>query len=381
MRIKALVGGVVLAAAIAAGLGFYWPFGRKMEVLKLPGLVEIQEVRLGSRIGGRVAEVLVSEGDQVKAGQVLVRIDAPELEAQREQLEARLREAESQLEKAKNGPRQEEIDSAQAALEAARARLKRLEAGSRVEEIRQARSEVDSALADSKLAVEDFERADRLRRQSASAQADYDLAKAAVSRTRGRTAMAQARLDLLLAGTRPEEIEEARAEMKRAQANHRLLLAGSRSEDIQMAAATAAGARAKLNEIEVNLKERSILAPELAVVEVLAVRKGDLVMPNQPILRVLRTADLWVKIYVPETDLGKVQLGQTVAVVVDSYPDRIFEGRVTQIASESEFTPRNVQSIDERRHQVFGVRVRIEDPQGVFKSGMAADVSISLKND
>ncbi len=114
------------------------------------------------------------------------------------------------------------------------------------------------------------------------------------------------------------------------------------------------------------------------MVEVLAVRKGDLVMPNQPVVRVLRAEDMWVKVYVPETELGKLRLGQDVEVTVDAYPGRRFQGKVIQIASESEFTPRNVQSLDERRHQMFGVKVRVDDPQGVFKSGMAADVWLPL---
>jgi multidrug resistance efflux pump len=114
------------------------------------------------------------------------------------------------------------------------------------------------------------------------------------------------------------------------------------------------------------------------VVEVLAVRKGDLVPPNQPVLRVLRAEDLWVRVYVPETELGKVTLNQAAEVTIDAYPDRRFDGTVMQIASESEFTPRNVQSADERRHQVFGLKVRVADPRGVFKSGMAAEVTLPL---
>src|SRR5262249_51182254 len=122
--------------------------------------------------------------------------------------------------------------------------------------------------------------------------------------------------------------------------------------------------------------EAVVVAPEAAVVEVLAVRKGDLVTPNQPVLRVLRTADLWVKVYVPETELGRVHLGQEVDVGVDCFRDRRFKGKVVLSSSYSYFTPRIVQSVDERRHQFFGVRVQIDDPQGVFKAGMAAEVFI-----
>jgi multidrug resistance efflux pump len=375
---KVIAFAVLLLAAGGAALFIFWPFGGPADTLRLPGVVEIQEVRLGSKIGGRVCEVCVAEGDEIKAGQVLVRLETPELEAQREQLLARLQESESALEKARNGSRQEEKDSAKAALESAQARLKRLKAGSRAEEIRQTRSDLEAATADSRLYHEDFERAERMYRSAAMPRADYDRAKAVYERATGKTASMKAHLDLLLAGTRPEEIEEAEAESRKAEANLRLQLAGTRSEDLAAAEATVAEARGKLHEVEANLREATVTAPEPAVVEVLSVRKGDLVAVNQPMLRVLRTADLWVKVYVPETQLSKVRLQQSVNLTVDGYPGRRFEGIVQQISSASEFTPRNVQTLDERRHQVFGVRIRVADNQGVFKSGMAADVYVPL---
>jgi multidrug resistance efflux pump len=368
---------VLLVAAGGAALFFYWPFGGPADTLRLPGVVEIQEVRLGSKIGGRVCEVLVFEGDRLQAGQVLVRLETPELEAQREQLQARVQEAESALEKARNGVRQEEKDSARAALEAAQAKLKRLKAGSRAEEIRQSRSDLESATADTRLYKEDFERAERVYRSAAMPRADYDRARAVYERATGKSASIKAHLDMLLAGTRPEEIEEAEAEVRKAEANLRLQLAGTRSEDLAAAEATVAEARGKLHEVEANLREAAVVAPEPAVVEVLSVRKGDLVAANQPILRVLRTADLWVKVYVPETEISKLQLDQHVTLTVDGRPER-FEGTVRQINSASEFTPRNVQTLDERRHQVFGVRIQVTDTKGVFKSGMAADVYVPL---
>lgn len=376
MRWKSIVLGVVLLAGIVAGLGFFWPFGSRNDALRLPGLVEIQEVRLGSKVGGRVAEVGVAEGDQVEAGQILVRLEAPELEAQRDQQAARVREAESSLEKARNGPRQEEKDVARALSEAANARLKRLKAGNRDEEIQQAKSEYATAEADAQLAREEFSRAQRL--ANVLSKSEFDQHRATLDRSQGRAAAAKARRDLLVAGTRAEDIEEAEAESRRADANHRLLLAGTRSEELAEVEAKVAEARGKLREIEANLREATVLAPEPAVVEVLAVRKGDIVAANQPMLRVLRTADLWVKVYVPETEMSKVRLGDTVQITVDGYGNQRFQGKVLQINSESEFTPRNVQSVDERRHQVFGVRIRLDAGQGVFKSGMAAQVVLPL---
>jgi multidrug resistance efflux pump len=321
--------GAVVAAALVA-LGFFFPFGKRNNVLWLPGVVEIQEVRLGSKIGGRVREVLIVEGQVVKANQDLVIFDAPELEAQRDQWQARVKQARADLVKLENGPRQEEIDQAQ--------------------------KDWESAEADLKLAKQDFDRMQRLYQQGSAARADYDTALATRDRNQARAASAKAKLALLQEGTRPEEIVEAEGRLDEA--------------------------RGKLKEIEANLKEAVVKAPEPAIVEVLAVRKGDLVPPNQPAVRVLRAGDLWIKVYVPETELGKVRLDQEAEITIDAYPGRKFTGKVIQIASESEFTPRNIQSVDERRHQVFAVKVMVPqplDPQDrVFKSGMAAEVSLKL---
>src|SRR5262249_41568237 len=160
-----------------------------------------------------------------------------------------------------------------------RARWELLKAGSRAEEIREARSQLESAQADLKLALVEFNRAERLFLQKALSQAEYDTARAARDRAQGQASKAQATLDLLLAGSGAEDIQQAFAQMKQAQANYDLLLAGTRAEDIAAAEARVAEARGKLQELDANLAEAVVLAPERVVVEVLAVRKGDLVPP------------------------------------------------------------------------------------------------------
>src|SRR5205085_1921233 len=134
-----------------------------------------------------------------------------------------------------------------------------------------------------------------------------------------------------------------------------LLRAGTRYEDKKSAEARLLEARGKLDEIETNLREAVVRAPARVFIEVLAVRKGDLVPPNQPVLRVLRADDLWVKAYVPETELGKVRPDAEVDVTIDAYPGRQFRASIMHISAASEFTPRNVQSAEERRYQVFGI--------------------------
>jgi multidrug resistance efflux pump len=379
MTWKAILETTAPLAVVALGLGSYWPFGHSARVLRLPGVAETQEVRLSSKVGGRVDRVAVAEGDLVQPGQPLVYFEVPELQAQHEQMQARLQAAEADLEKARNGARAEEKAAAQAAVQAARARWERLKAGSRSEEIEQAQSELASAEADLQGTRKDWERAKDLYPRRALAATDYDAAVTAYDRCQGRVNAARARLKLLQAGSRPEEIAEAAAELARAQANFDLLEAGTRREDIAQAEARVAELKAKVRELEINLQEAVVRAPELAMVEVLPVRRGDTVAPNQPVVRVLRAEDLWIKVYIPETELGKLRVGQEVAVVIDSYRDKQFTGTIQQIASESEFTPRNVQSADERRHQVFAVKVRVANPEGVFKAGMAADVLLTVE--
>jgi len=316
---------VAFVAIVAAAIGFFVEF-EPTTTVQLPGVVEIQEVRLGSKIGGRVAEVLVREGETVAAGQLLVSFEAPEREAQLLQQQARLAGAEADLEKARHGTREEEI--------------------------RQAKSDLEAAAADLKLAEQDFDRAESLVPKALS-RSEFDAKRAALSRSRGRVASNQAHLDLLLAGTR--------------------------AEDIALAEANVSEARGKLQEIQADLAEARVAAPEKAVVQVVTVRKGDLVPANQPVIRILRADDQWVKVYVPETELGRVRLNEQVSVTCDADPGRRFEGTVFQISSESEFTPRNVQSVRERRYQVFGVKVRVHDTEGVFKPGMAANVIFDVQ--
>jgi len=378
---KALLGILALVVVLAVGLGAYWPFARS-DVLVLPGIVEIQEVRLGSKLGGRVAKVETEEGKDVNPDDVLVVFEAPELEAQKAQLQARLDAAEADYQRAVAGPRVEEKQAAAAGEAAAKAHYERLRDGWRVEEKRMAASELEAAEADLEQANKELERVKRLVPTGAASRADLDAALAARDRFRAHVNQARARVEMYRAGTRKEEIAEGYAEWQKARANREQLDNGTRPEDIKVARARADEMRARLDEVEANLREATIkVPPEMGPgrVEVLGVRPGDLIPPNQPVVRVLRTGDLWVKVYVPETQLGLIHVNQPVEVTIDSRPGQRFQGVVTQRASISEFTPRNVQSADERRYQMFGVKIRVEDSQGSFNAGMAAEVTIPIK--
>jgi len=303
----------------------------------------------------------------------------PELDSQRAHLVAQRDAAGAVLRRLEKGPRDEEISAARASVAAQQARVDRMRKGYRDEEKARALAEVESWQADLENARLELNRERALLDKGATTMAAYDAAVAKFNRLQALVGVATAGLQKMKSGYEPEEVAESEAELARLQANLDLLLAGTRPEEKEEAQATIDGLAAQIDEIDVKRAERTITAPERSIVEILSVRPGDIVAPNQPVARVLRADDLWVKAYISEVDLGRIKLGQKVQVTIDTFPGKRFEGEVTYIASAAEFTPRNVQTIDERRHQVFGFKVRVVDPQGVFKSGMAADVHLPLK--
>jgi multidrug resistance efflux pump len=368
------IGLVVLLGAVAAW--YFWPRHANRDVLHLPGTVEIQEVRLGSRVAGRVARIDVREGQLVEPGQVIFTLEPYEWDAKREQARQRVANAKAALDKANAGPLPEEIAEAKGAMEGAKARLERAKAGFRDEQKRQAKADLESAQADLRKTEEDLARLTK--GGEAVSKTELDAATGARDANRGRVKSAKAMLDMMLAGSRTEDIEEAQANYDQLAAHYQLLRRGTREEDKAAAYAALKEAEGALAEADVNFRETTVVAPEKCVVEVLSIRPGDLVTAGQPVVRALRATDLWVKAFVPATELGKLRLGQAVEVTEDSHPGRRFHGEILFIASISEFTPRNVQSVEERKHQVFAIRVRVTDSDGVFKSGMAAEVFVPV---
>lgn len=376
---KPFVAGVALLAAAGSTAGYWLHFREHPHELRLPGTVETQEVRLSSRVGGRVSKTFVTESQIIEPGQSVVALEMPELDAQHGQLVAQRAAAEAVLLRLKNGPRVEELAAAKAAVDVAKAKLQRMQSGYRAEEIEQTRQELQALDAEFQNSQQELNRERSLLAKGASTMQQYDAANAKYTKLLAQVSAANAKTKMMESGYRIEEIAESKAEVARLQANHDLLLAGTRPEEIAEAQAKIADLTAKIEELDVKRNERLVTAPERAVVEVLSVRPGDIVAANQTVALVLRADDLWVKAYISEVDLGRIHLGQKVKVTSDTYPDKRFEGVVSYIASASEFTPRNVQTVDERRHQVFGFKVRVSDPHGVFKSGMAADVWLPLE--
>ncbi len=272
------------------------------------GTIETDESRIGSRYGGRVEKIFAWEGDALTNGRVVVTLDAAELRAQREH-------AAAQLEELVNGPRKEDIATAKAQWE--------------------------SAGADLEFARAEAKRAEFLFSQKTISNSERDQAVMHANALEKNVAAAKSQYDVLLAGTRPEQIAQARAQ---------------------------------LAQFDAQLAEMTIVAPADSVLEVLSVKVGDVLAPNQPIATLLLTNHIWVRVYVPEPWLGHIALADQVKVRVDAFADHDFSGVVEQIGREAEFTPRNVQTVGERVKQVFGIKVKLDNGEGKLRAGMAADV-------
>ena len=353
----ALVAGAILAVtAFAAG------WFRRDTGLQGSGTVEARDIRVGSKIGGRIDKVLVREGDTVQAGQVLITFDDKELQAALEQSRAA-------AQKSRRGYRPEEIDEARAAALAAKAEYEQRKNGYRQEDIDAAKADLERARADEVRTHLDFDRYEALAKKDLVSKQQRDTAEAnwkmAVAQQQG----AQQKLDELQRGYRPEEVAAAEARYLQAQATAEKLERGNRPEDVE-------AAKAALAYDEARFRERQVVSPAKAIIEVLDVRPGDLIGPNTPVATLLEQDQIYVRIYIPETQIGLIKVGQKAEVRVDSFPNQVFDGEIEQINQQAEFLPRNVQTREERVHQVFGVKVRINDSSGRVKAGMAADVKL-----
>lgn len=339
------------------------------------GTIETREIHIGSKIGGRVTGVFVEEGQTVKAGTVLVRFECDALKASRDQAAAAVEEARANLERMQRGNRPEEIAQATAQASAAKAALEEARNGPRPQESDQARADYAAAQADAANADSFYARMEKLIQSDTISRQQFDDARDKRDAARQRAESARQRLALLQAGTREEDLDAAEDRYRQAEAARVLAVKGSRREDIEAARGRLGQAKAQVAQLDADLRESELTAPADATVEVVSVRPGDLVPAGRIVISMLEASQLWVKIYVPETELAHVRLGQRTTVRVDSL-GRSFEGNIEQIATQAEFLPRNVQTRDDREHEVFGVKVRVDNSEGVLKSGMSATVRL-----
>jgi HlyD family secretion protein len=353
---------VILATLVIAAGVLYGGWFHKDTGLQGSGTVEARNIRVGSKVGGRIDKLLVREGDTVEAGQVLMTFDDKELLASLEQSRAN-------AEKSKRGYRREEIEEARAAALQAKADYELKKNGYRKEDIAAAQADLDRAAADETRTQLDFQRYEALAQKDLVSKQQRDTAEANWKMAFAQKDNAQHKLDELKRGYRPEEIASAEAHFLQTQATLEKLQRGNRREDVQAAQAAFAYDEARF-------RERQVLAPSAATVEVLDVRPGDLISPNTPVATLLERDQIYVRIYIPETEIYRVHVGQKAQVTVDSVGKNVFDGVVEQINQQAEFLPRNVQTREERVHQVFGVKIRIDDVSHRVLAGMAADVKL-----
>jgi HlyD family secretion protein len=315
-----------VVVVVAATLGLWWFLrgsdGTTAE-LSASGTVEATESDLGFQIAGRIEAISVREGDRVGSGSVLARLDVRELQARR--------------------------GSAEARMEAARARLREMENGSRPEEIAQARAAAVAARARLDQADRDLARTGKLFEGGAVSRATLERAR-----------MTQ---------------EVAVAEVNRAEEQARLLELGPRPEQLEAQRAMVRELSMTGEELEAALRNGTVIAPFGGLVVRRHREPGETVAPGAPVLTIRDLSDRWIRIYIQEDRIGRVGIGQAAAITIDSYPDRTYRGEVFFIGDEAEFTPRTVQTAEERTKLVYPVKVRIlQDTALDLKPGIPADV-------
>jgi HlyD family secretion protein len=296
-------------------------------VIALSGNVEITEVNIGFTLSGRIQELFAQEGQTVSAGQVLARLENAELQSVVEQNTAVLNEALLRLDDLKTGARAQEIEEAKANVEAIEAELSR--------------------------AKKDYDRAKTMHEQNLIPDSQLDAAKSAYNAAIARRTQAVERLSLVQAGPTDDNVKATEFTVEQA--------------------------RAALRGAEERLKNTEISTPIQGIVLRKNAEVGEIIGAGTPVYTIGDLEHPWIRVYIKEDKLGLVKLGQKAQVSIDSYPDKVYEGSVTYISSEAEFTPKTVQTKEERVKLVFGVKVSVRNPHGDLKPGMPADVKILLE--
>ncbi len=363
---------IALLAALYGGYRYY----QARRPYEWSGTVEARVVYVGSRVGGRIKEVKVKEGDPVKVGDPLLVLEPGDLEAQRLVASGNLAQAQATLDKLVAGARPEELEQARARTMSASAVLQETRAGARQEQIGAAKARLAAAQVALDKAQLDSDRIRKLLATAAVSQADADNADAALRAATAQRDAAKDSLAELENGARAEQIAQASARVLEAQASAKLVAAGARVEDIRAAQGVVDAAKGKLEAIDIQIKELTVTAPIAGRIESLDLRPGTILAPNATAATILEDGQLYVRIYVPETHLGRLHVGDEVPITVDSFPGRSFPGKVEHINGVGEFTPRNLQTADERADQVFATRIGIESGAGDLRAGMAAMLTV-----
>ena len=379
---------------IAGGVLYYSYFlqNQRGEGTDIPvsGNIEVTTVDVSFKIPGKIEKLAVEEGDHVREGQVIAFLEHKDLIAQKTKAEAALDAAQSRIPTLqKNIELQDqatlqEISQAEAAVEAVHARLQQLLAGSRPQEIQSAKANLEQTQADAVKRKADMERAEKLFRDNFISAQEWDSAKNAYEVAAANQKKAEENYALVVEGPRKEEIAAARAQWEQAQAA--LKLAKARRIQVEVlrkelltAQAQVREAAAAIEVINTQIGYSKLNAPLSGIILVKNTEPGEFVVPGGAVVTLGDVEKPWLKAFITEGDLGKVKLGQEVSVTTDSYPGKVYPGKITFISSEAEFTPKNVQTAKERVKLVYRIKVALENPHRELKPGMPADGRIHIK--
>lgn len=385
----------IIPVVLVVGLGAFaaWKFGfaesRDPNVLHLTGNIELTEVKLSFKSTGRVGELLVEEGAMVKKGQVIARLDSRETEQNLARERAGVESASSslvQLHTAIEYQRatiENDIALKRADVEQAKARLQELETGSRPQEREQAKAVLAEAEAQFRLAESDWQRAQTLYKNEDISAAQYEQFRTKFQSSAATAKRAKESLALVEEGPRKEQVEQQRAVLQRAVAALKLTEANRidlkrREQETVMRSAEIERARAQAGALEVQLNDRVLIAPVDGVVLTKSVEQGEVVAAGTTVVTLGDVAKPWARVYIAEQDLGRVKLGMDAEIHTDSYKDKSYRGKVTFVSSEAEFTPKQIQTQEERVKLVYRVKVETPNPNGELKSNMPADVILRV---
>lgn len=389
MRIKKIAAVLILLAA-AGSLVYYFGYYRpehQAGELKLSGHVEVTEVDLSFRQPGHVALLRVEEGDAVKNGQDLAALEDVLLKARRDQAAYKVEELKAARDSLslsidiRKQAAEADVERAEAAVSAAEARYEALKTGSRAEEIREAAAAMNASRTEWDNRKRDYERMKNLYARKIIPQSQYEDAGTALNTAKSAYLAALERYRLVKAGPRNEQVSEGEANLSGSSA----ALSGARAAgrevekleaDLKILQARTEQARAQLVMAEDDLKEARILSPFDGFITVKSVEEGEFVQAGAPVLTVARLDRVRVRSYVPENRLGTIKLGMKAEIKTDSFPEKTYQGEITFISPKSEFTPKNVQTQEERVKLVYRIKISLDNPEYELKAGMPVDVYI-----
>jgi len=355
--------------------------------ISLSGNIELTQVNIAFKTPGKLIELAVDEGAEVSMGTVIGRLDVNQMLKQRDRDQASLAVAESQLVQQrtsieyKSASLEASLEASAAALRQAEVRLAELNAGSRSQDIRQAEAAADQMRTQSVLAQEEWDRAQVLYANDDISTSVRDQLRSRFESSKATLRQAEERLSLLREGPRREEIESAQAQVAQARANAKQVEASRMElrrsqEELETRRAQIDQARAQLAVIDSQIADGTVVAPIDGFVLVKSAEVGEIIAAGTPIVTLGDVNKPWLRGYIREQDLGRIKLGMKAKVTTDSFPGKAYWGRISFISSEAEFTPKQIQTPEERVKLVYRIKVEIENPQHELKLNMPADAEI-----